>query len=415
MPKSNPLFIGRMPIYSKKSEIVCYEMMLVESDTKNIQLPKDSKSSAKLISIVLNLRGLKDVTGQHKAIVNVDKTFLMHEMILSVPYKNFILELHTDIIKDDIVLARIDNLKKEGFSFSLSLERDSLRSFSDLSKLSPLMSKFSISMEEIYAIGHIEACERLALLRKDIIIKNVEKRSELELFSKLKKSSFQGNFFTEVEPMSSKLPPMYSEAVMDLCNLLTLDKPPKVISDAFGKEPQMSLQLLQYVNSYAFSIKSDVKSIEQLVVLLGRDKLRNWLQLTLYSSSSKEVQPSPLLTFVQQRMELVHALDALMHPKEAKNRSDEVYFIALLSVIDVLLQKPMEEAIKNLSLAPSVRVALLEHKGELGELLAFVIAIEKFDLLPVHTFIAKYNIAPKEIEVFLQNSLMNADKQKEHL
>jgi EAL and modified HD-GYP domain-containing signal transduction protein len=59
-------------------------------------------------------------------------------------------------------------------------------------------------------------------------------------------------------------------------------------------------------------------------------------------------------------------------------RGSEAYFMTgLLSMVDVLLQQPLREALGKLPLSAQIQSALLEHKGSLGEALQCSLEYER--------------------------------------
>jgi EAL and modified HD-GYP domain-containing signal transduction protein len=59
--------------------------------------------------------------------------------------------------------------------------------------------------------------------------------------------------------------------------------------------------------------------------------------------------------------------------------ADELFTVGLFSVIDALLDAPIEAALDGLPLAQDIRDALIRHSGPLGQLLDCVIALETAD------------------------------------
>ena len=51
--------------------------------------------------------------------------------------------------------------------------------------------------------------------------------------------------------------------------------------------------------------------------------------------------------------------------------------MGLFSVLDLILNKPMEEALKMVKVSKEISDALIEHKGSLAPILDFVIQYEK--------------------------------------
>ncbi len=403
------LCLGRMPIISQDMEVHSYELLFVDVTHNNIQFPKDYKQSAKLVGSALNLKGLKHIAGGAKVFVSADKDFLLHDMVLSIP-DNFVFHIHISTEFDERLKARLTLLREMGLGFSLMLDENGFENSKTIQAFTPYVDYLAVTMNTINTVGRTKAIAFLQTLSLPVVIKNVEKKYEVELFKDLKECYFQGYFFAQFEQVELSLEATQTYEVIDLCNLLSTQTSNKVISEAFLKAPQISVQLIQYINSSAFILKKHISSIEQLLALLGREKLRNWLLLTLYSSMKKNSDITPLMSMLDNRLELLKELHGVVSPNDGIKQKDQVTFLGLLSLIDLIIQRPMEEILQRLSVNDVIKEALLEKKNSLGELLAFAIAIEKFDLLEIQANVTKFGIHPQQIENLLAASIQNSKK-----
>jgi c-di-GMP-related signal transduction protein len=65
------------------------------------------------------------------------------------------------------------------------------------------------------------------------------------------------------------------------------------------------LQLMQFISSSFFSFSTSIKSIRQVITLVGRKALGNWLLLMLVSHKADLKTKHPLLLMVINRTELL--------------------------------------------------------------------------------------------------------------
>ena len=72
----------------------------------------------------------------------------------------------------------------------------------------------------------------------------------------------------------------------------------------------------------------------------------------------------------------------LLASESRATRPDRFYTLGLLSVMDALLDKPMDEVIPLLPLADDMNDALLNRAGELGHILQSVINFEAGEITP---------------------------------
>ncbi|WP_028388222.1 EAL and HDOD domain-containing protein [Legionella fairfieldensis] len=143
------------------------------------------------------------------------------------------------------------------------------------------------------------------------------------------------------------------------------------VVELIQNDPMLSYQLLKVVNSAAFSGYQAIESIQQAVMRLGVLNLKNWvtvLSMTKVSNKPIEIIESGLIR-------------AYMAKKLAETQPElcaqSAYTAGLLSVLDSLMDTPMARLIEKITLADEIKIALLSHKGALGELLATVIRYEE--------------------------------------
>ena len=109
--------------------------------------------------------------------------------------------------------------------------------------------------------------------------------------------------------------------------------------------------------------------------MVGRDMLHRWLAVILVASLGRRGDVShelALTSITRARMcELVTTSSA-----EHRN-ADSAFIVGLLSLLDVLLEVPMDKILARLELSDDIRGALLERHGPFGTPLRLVEAYEK--------------------------------------
>jgi EAL and modified HD-GYP domain-containing signal transduction protein len=106
-------------------------------------------------------------------------------------------------------------------------------------------------------------------------------------------------------------------------------------------------------------------------------QLKRWVQLALFASQSVGGIGNPLLETAATRgrlMEILSSRQAAEIP--GRDYSDSAFMTGVLSLIDVLLELPMEEILDQLNLTEDVRRALISREGRLGGLLLLTERLE---------------------------------------
>ncbi|MDO9291874.1 MAG: HDOD domain-containing protein [Hydrogenophaga sp.] len=154
------------------------------------------------------------------------------------------------------------------------------------------------------------------------------------------------------------------------------DKPLADLTQDLRADVALCYRLLRHVNSPAVGLSRAVESIDQAVLLLGRSELYRWLSVLLLSSVNGRRASRALQEVSLARARLAESL--------ARERSgdapDALFTVGLLSLLDVMLQVPLEQALGPLRLTDPARQALIERGGPWHDILALAEALERHDL-----------------------------------
>jgi EAL and modified HD-GYP domain-containing signal transduction protein len=135
-------------------------------------------------------------------------------------------------------------------------------------------------------------------------------------------------------------------------------------------------RLLRQVNSPGMGLKRSVDSIDQAVLVLGRAELQRWLSVLMLAS----VNGRPTSRAVQEVALARARLLELLAPGAPGPTPNALFTVGLLSLLDVMLQMPLEQALGPLRLSADASAALLQRSGPWHRWLALAEALERQDL-----------------------------------
>lgn len=174
--------------------------------------------------------------------------------------------------------------------------------------------------------------------------------------------------------------------LLKLLGLITADADTAELEAILREEPKLSYSLLRLVNSAAVAPRSEITSFSQAINLLGRKQLQRWIQLLIYSDPENGQRPTPLLQKAAARGQLLERLSATQPvADEGMDKNDLAFMIGAFSLLDILLDLPMPEILRQLPLPPSAKLALEKREGALGKLLDAVDAADRHDFKTAQT------------------------------
>jgi EAL and modified HD-GYP domain-containing signal transduction protein len=133
------------------------------------------------------------------------------------------------------------------------------------------------------------------------------------------------------------------------------------------------VRVLRSVNSAAFSPGQPITSIRHALVLLGIQQVRKWA--SVWAMAGLNGSGTPALVSIA----LVRArcCELLGNAWSGCETGSELFLLGLCSVLDAMVDQPMEMAIAGLPLSAGIRHALLGRPNAARSVLDAVIAPER--------------------------------------
>lgn len=328
--------------------------------------------SRTLINVFDNF-GVESLLGNALGFINVDEKGLYNDIIELIPKEKFIIEILETTIVTEKLLNRIIELKNKGYRFALD---DVIFTEEYLQMFSPLMGLVDFIKVDIREVGQSTLREEIPLLKKypaKLIAEKVEYRLEYELCNEIGFDYFQGYYFAQTDILEKKSIDPSQLGVLKIIKMINNKADIDNISDVFSINPDLSYNLLKFINSAVFFFRSSIKSIKHAITLVGLKRLQNWLFLLSYAKSGNSSQISVLL---QTAVVRAKTMEHLIEMSKENILADSAFLVGMLSLIDTLFSTSKEELINDLNVDEEIRVALLEYGGRLGTLLRAVISAE---------------------------------------
>lgn len=373
------LFLGRQPILDRKQVVVGHELLFRASDCPYANVNDYFQAGAEVIISTLSNFGMREVLGRTKGFINVSEDLLMNDVLELLPPEQVVIELLEFVSTGPHVVERCLDLKRKGFSLALD---DNIFA----PEFEPLYAIVDIVKVDILEVAPEDLPDMVRKLRKwpvRLLAEKVETEDQFKICQELGFELFQGYYFARPVVLKKKSMNLSDLAQMELLKMVLADADIQEIEDQFKRNPTMSYHLLRVVNSVAMGIREKIKSLRHALVVLGRQQLKRWIQLTIFAGKDPRGMKSPLLEMAAVRGKMMEELLKSV-PMHGKGDSPErAFMVGALSLLDVLLEVSMEEIVNELNLSDDIREALLRHEGVLGSLLFVVEKMEVMDFQAV--------------------------------
>ncbi len=365
-------FIGRQPILDDKQQIVAYELLFRhEATAANAVIEDDVRSCTRVLLNTLNDMGAQWLLGDKQAFINVNAEVLMGDFIELLPAKRTVLELLPGMQAEAPLVERISALRKEGFQISLSTLEDP-----GLLALLPHADYVKIDVRKMGLDQALALFAKLKGRPVKAIAEKVESHHEFDACKKAGFKLFQGFYFAHPETLTAKvIHPAYA-VVLEILNMVSRKAEIKEIEVAFKHDVALSFKLLRYINSVGFGLSSEIQSIRHAITILGYDQLYRWLTLLMVTAGENSAPPALMRTAIT-RGRLTELLGAGYLSKAER---DDLFIVGVFSLLDAMLEMPMEQALDKLNLPDTVTEALLHRTGVYGPFLQLAEATEGADV-----------------------------------
>lgn len=280
---------------------------------------------------------------------------------------------------------RIRELREFGYHFAI--RNLPVHCYEDYA---PILSQMDYVLIDCQKIDAVKASFYFRKLYPDICIcaSNIP---DMETFGKLSPaetiSLFEGTFFRmPVTRGEHKVSPLKINYI-SLLNLIEEDDFDLTkAADIISQDTALIISLLRLANTRSFN--SEITSVRVAVSMLGQKDLTRWIQTTVIEKLCSD-KPNELMRLSLLRAKFAENLAPVFG---MAMRSQELFLTGLFSILDIILDCSMEEALSMVRVSGKIRAALLEHTGSLAEVLHFIVKYESAEWQEVSRQLVLKNI-----------------------
>lgn len=370
------VFVARQPIFRRNLSRYGYELLFRANATAaSAQIRDGDSATSEVIMNTFTVFGLRDLVGDSPAFINLTRRFIVESGPLPLPIEQTVIEVLEDVKVDDVLIEAIGRWRSEGYTIALD-------DFSYSGNKEPLLQLAHIIKLEVTTLMSPDAPELLRFLRGfdvRILAEKIEDHEQLRHCRELGCDYYQGNFLSRPVVASATRNTNEPSAVTKL--LARIHDPATDLLDLeriISRDQFLSHKLLRYINSTYYRRIFEIPSLRQAVMMLGIRELRRWASIVALSLIDEKPEELRNMLLVRARM------CELIAEKVTPDIAEFSFMAGLFSGLDALLDRPLEEILERLPLIDDVKLALLEHRGPVGNVLASVLAYEDADPSALH-------------------------------
>jgi len=333
--------------------------------------------------------GVEPLAGASPLFIDINEYHLLMgvPLTLGIAPERLVCVLPNKVRPDDAVINKCRELKEKGFSIAIDGFLDGHTTnpifefvdwvIVDSSDFSP-DKKFIAAMKGLYKI-------------KKVVISNIRDMDTYTKLGGISNTLYSGIFYNRPITQGIKdISPIKINALTLLRQINEEDFDLSDIAGTIGRDPSLSISLLRFINTV---MPRQINSIRNAVAILGQKEVKRWATAAL-SIQLAEDRPNEIT-----RLSLIRARFAenLAKVFEMGMFSPSLFMMGLFSLLDVILEKPMDSAAKEVALDEEVRAALVDRTGEFFKVLNLMEAYEHADWDDVAIKLVQNNLKLEEV------------------
>lgn len=393
-------FLAKQPIFDRQQRVFGYDIMH-KAYSKRPNLVNADEITLEVINTLLLVTGLDTLTRGKKAFIGFTKTLLENETAILLPPESIGIEINSKDLNEKVFSA-CQALKKKEYTLAL-------KNFNGQKECLPFVEVFDIAkicFEKTDAKQREEIFNNCKNEKIHFLAENVETRDSLNQALNLGYSYFQGSVFSKPEVISGRdiisFKPTYLLLLHEVFQSdIDFDKVEKYIK----QDVSLSYKLLKYINSLKFGFRTEIHSIKQAIVILGRKGLVQWISLVALKSLSNN-KPEELFFSAIYRAKFCELIALNTHLRE---QSSDLFLMGMFSLIDAILDQPLNQVLNDLPLSMEIKEALLGEKNPYSRVYDLILNYEKGNWEQVATDALLLNLKENQLVYFYLDSLKYAD------
>jgi EAL and modified HD-GYP domain-containing signal transduction protein len=322
---------------------------------------------------------LAGLLGKRLAFLPLSAAGLEYPGLNRLPRQNLVIEFDPPPgveFDGEVVLARLTALRESGFQISCGHGLGPRGLPAEALELARFISLGDVASQEPPDL--LARCRQLGARYPEsgLVARNIDSTELYQACRQMGIQLFQGRFLTQRDTSSANRIAPYRMFVVKLLNGIKQQADYGELAGIAWCDPALGYRLLRFVNSAAFGLSMKIDRLRHAMAYVGRDELYRWLTLLLFSSKEPNHLDESLRENALVRAKLV---ERLAEGRMSRKECDEAFVVGILSVIDALMEMPMQDALAQLSLPEAVSDALLRRQGNYAPYLKLSIACEESD------------------------------------
>jgi EAL and modified HD-GYP domain-containing signal transduction protein len=398
------LFIARQPIFDHNLKVYGYEILSRSGAHNAFTATDGDQASINVIGNTFLKIGLHRLTGGKRAFINFTRRLFLDEIGLKLPRELTVIEILEDLEPDPQLIEVCGRLREAGYLLALDDFVARRRHLLQLIKPADIVKVDFLGMpngEKRDIARAIASCGARLLAEK------VETREEFQLALECGYTLFQGFFFSKPEMIHSRDIPGYKLNHLKMLQQLSRrDLLFDALAETIRQDLSLSYKLLNFINSAYFCVRKKVSSVKQAMMLMGEKEIRKWASLVTLTGLGHD-KPQELMVTSLARANFCESMASQVG---LRGRDSELHMVGLLSLLDVLVGRPLGEVMEAMPLGPEIKAAINSEPNPYRKVLDLILLYEKAEWSRLSMTMAELRLTAEQVSSAYLDSLERAEQ-----
>jgi len=373
------MLITLIPLFDKDMAVKAYSVFSQKSNPFLNPLTMVTSMNDGATNIpgleLIQAMGIETLSGDVPIFVPVSNVSIFSDMdsqCTGIPHAQIVFLIDRTVPPVEVYINRLKELKEAGYK--LAIRKLAVSEFMDYAQVLSLMDYVLLNNKKI-VIEKAKIFFSKLYPNAKLIAGNIDTTSTFDVLCATGGYDlFEGEFYRLPVAIGNNSVAPIKVTYLQLLKVVNApDFDLQSAADTIGRDPALTLSLLKMVNRVVKT--AEISSIRHAAAMLGQRELKKWIN-TVVTEQLYADKPSELT-----RLSLLRARFAenLAGAFELKLQADDLFLMGLFSMLDIILEKPMSEALAMIQVSKDIKDALIFGEGKFAPILSFIKLYEKAD------------------------------------
>ncbi len=346
-------YVARQAIYNVEKRVFAYELLFRDGESNCFpDMSPDEATSSMIANSHLTV-GIEDITFNKPAFINFHRDTLLYRFPSTLDPSSVVIEIVETVEVNDELVQACQHIRNLGYQLAL----DDYDFTPRWDVFMPFIDYIKVEVEEIEKQGPaaIAKIQELSSRGIKIIAEKVETHEQFERFKAMGVQLFQGYFLARPEMIRHR---DLNASLHSVTELVSLSNSPnfdtKEVTKVIEKDVGLAYKLMRFINNPLINKRQKIESLQHAINYMGHIEIKKFIALLALANMRGE-KPTELIIQSLVRARFCSLISIELELPENPPTS---FLLGLFSMLDALLDQPMESLVSKLPVGEELSDAL---------------------------------------------------------